>query len=395
MKFSIKEKPIVTAPKPEPMTAAQVSAAYEGLLVAYMELSDAQRNLDEVCQAMSNIDISMKMIKTGGLDVIKMLNVDKSMEDLFGLAEDKITVKIAEEGFGQVTGELWTKFWEWIKRVAVAVRNFFASMFGFRKKKEEEVQEVASASDDIVIEAIGALFNVNSVARKENIALDRIRSDMEKLGEVITKAAIKEGDIERLSDEIDKLRNRTMKAANEWYAEMARFLDNHPKDANVITIVNELNNVFDDQFKLVETGIDVLRTKLSNVKEFNDLDQELEKMTKIIGGNESLSSAASIEGNSVTINMFSAAARTVKQRCASSKMKQYNEKADACDRTVVKFHADLEVGLSKLKDHPEVLRQIASQIRKIENFISQLSNLDVTILKQSTYVTSKIAKHIR
>lgn len=124
MKFSVKEKPIAVAPPPsEQVTVEQVSAAYEDLMYSYMELSDAQRNLDEVCQVMENIELSMKMIKAGGMDAVKLLNIDKSLEGLLGVAEEKMTVQAAQEGLGDVLKSIIEKVKEYIKKVIAWLRE--------------------------------------------------------------------------------------------------------------------------------------------------------------------------------------------------------------------------------------------------------------------------------
>ena len=397
MKFAIctnkpAAKPTAVAkPQVAPITPEDITEAYEGMMAAYMELTDAQRNLDEVCQVMENINLSMQILQSGSADAVKLLNIDKSLENLLGIAEEKIAVQTAEEGLGQAAVDIWKKFWEWIKKIAASIRNFFSSVFNFRKKKEADVQKVANSSDEAILKAIEAISKVNATGRKINVSLDMIKSDMENLGKTIERAAVKEGDIEKLGEEISKLSFRLSKAANEWYAEMASFLKNPPKDVTVIAVVQELNNKYNDQFSLIEEGCKLLRTKLNDRKVFDDLDNDLNKLNNIINGNESLSSQVSLEDNQVTINMFSGAAKAVKHRCSQSSMKKTNANLDQFNKDIVKFHADLEISFSNMKDHPEISRQIASQIKKFEDLIRQISTLDVTILKQSTYVTSKIA----
>lgn len=144
MKFALESKQVTLPSEPEiTPTVESVSEAYEGLLTSYMELSDAQRNLDEVCQVMENIELSMKMIKAGGMDAVKLLNVDKSLEGLLGVAEEKMTVESATEGITDALKAAWEKFKEWLKKVCAALRNFF------NKKKVThtlEAQFAASAA---------------------------------------------------------------------------------------------------------------------------------------------------------------------------------------------------------------------------------------------------------
>lgn len=124
MKFALESKQVTLPSEPEVApTVESISEAYEGLLTSYMELSDAQRNLDEVCQVMENIELSMKMIKAGGMDAVKLLNVDKSLEGLLGVAEEKMTVEAAQEGLGDVLKQLIEKVKEYIKKVVAWIRE--------------------------------------------------------------------------------------------------------------------------------------------------------------------------------------------------------------------------------------------------------------------------------
>ena len=151
MKFSVKEKPLAVAPPPAPMTVEQVRAASEDLMCSYMELTDAQRNLDEVCQVMENIELSMKMIKTGGMDAVKLLNIDKSLEGLLGVAEEKMTVQATQEGLSQALSEGWKKFKEFVKSMVARIVEFFKNLIPTRtvyvEKTVEKIVEVSKQED--------------------------------------------------------------------------------------------------------------------------------------------------------------------------------------------------------------------------------------------------------
>lgn len=155
MKFSAKEKPLTEAPPQASMTVEQVSAAYEDLMCSYMELTDAQRDLDEVCQVMENIELSMKMIKTGGIDAVKLLDIDKSLEGLLGVAEEKLTVQAAQEGLGDAIKSGFNQFVEWVKKVLLAIRNFFfnRSKVLVAKAAAKEADTNALNPDDFVGDA--------------------------------------------------------------------------------------------------------------------------------------------------------------------------------------------------------------------------------------------------
>lgn len=157
MKFSVKEKPLAATCQPTTITVEQVSAAYEDLMCSYMELSDAQRNLDEVCQVMDNINLSMQMIKAGGMDAVKLLNIDKSIEGLLGVAEEKMTVQAAEEGFADSIKTAWKKFWEFIKdffrKVIAYIKMMFNGGIGWNgidiKTLQDKVNTIDVVADNV------------------------------------------------------------------------------------------------------------------------------------------------------------------------------------------------------------------------------------------------------
>ena len=103
--------------------ADSVISAYEDFMICYMELSETQRNLDEVCSVIENIRLSMEMIKVGGAEAVKLLNVDKSLEGLLGVAEEKMTVQVAQEGLSDAAKAVWEKIKAFIKRIITEVRD--------------------------------------------------------------------------------------------------------------------------------------------------------------------------------------------------------------------------------------------------------------------------------
>lgn len=124
MKFAVCTNKPTSKTQVAPVTPQDITEAYEGMMAAYMELSDAQRNLDEVCQVMDNINLSMMMIQKGGIEAVKLLNIDKSIESLIGVAEEKLTVENAQEGFSGAVSAAWENLKEWVKKLIEAVKKF-------------------------------------------------------------------------------------------------------------------------------------------------------------------------------------------------------------------------------------------------------------------------------
>lgn len=129
-------------PEQNVCTVESISEAYEGLLASYMGLSDALRNLDEVCQVMENIALSIQMIETGGMDAVKLLNVDKSMESLLGVAEEKFTVEAATEGFTEAFKEAWAKFKEWCRKAWKWIVDFFTNNAARNKELDAQIESI-------------------------------------------------------------------------------------------------------------------------------------------------------------------------------------------------------------------------------------------------------------
>ena len=130
MQFAVKPiaKMPVTPECPIP-SMEQLTEAYEGMITAYMQLSDAQRDLDETCQIMANIEISLQALKSGDAAVLTMLNLDKGLESLLGVSADKITVGAATEGLGEALKNAWNKFCEFVKKIVVWIRDFIGKLF--------------------------------------------------------------------------------------------------------------------------------------------------------------------------------------------------------------------------------------------------------------------------
>jgi len=150
-------------------TLESVTEAYEGLLTAYMELSDAQRELDEVCQIMDNIDLSMKMIKTGGT-AIKCLNVDGSLESLCNtadLTEAKVTAAM-ENAFTDTMKEFWEKVKAFFRRIYEWIRNLLPTREKVVVQTQEKIVEVIKEVEKPV-EVVKEKIVTKEVVKKEDL----------------------------------------------------------------------------------------------------------------------------------------------------------------------------------------------------------------------------------
>lgn len=153
MKFSLESKQVVLPSSTETApTMESISYAYEGLLSSYMELTDAQRNLDEVCQVMENIKLSMKMLNSGYVDVIKLLNIDKSLECLLGINEDQITVELVNEGLKCAELSAMEGFVDGIKafiqKIIEFCKRFILKIQSLRSLRDNSEKFIQSITDE-------------------------------------------------------------------------------------------------------------------------------------------------------------------------------------------------------------------------------------------------------
>ena len=172
-------------PEQNVCTVESISEAYEGLLASYMELSDAQRDLNETCQIMDNIELSMKMIKTGGSGSIKMLNVDKSLEDLVGVAEESITVANANIAMEGAFGDAMKSFWAKVKAFFMKIVQFFKNLFSVKEKVVVQyVDRIVEVTKEVPVEKT-VVKEVQTPAPKE----DPFKKTFDFIGGSILKAS--------------------------------------------------------------------------------------------------------------------------------------------------------------------------------------------------------------
>lgn len=201
MKFALESKK-VTLPSGSEVTPTveSISEVYEGLLTSYMELSDAQRGMDEVHQVMENINLSMKMLQKGGIEAVKLLNIDKSLESLVGVAEEKLTVEASKEGFGDAANAAWEKLKEWVKKFVEAVKKFLNylgekmkvlldKLNAYKKGYQEGVEEGKAAYSKefinfVLPEGTYALLQGIVEARLEH-GISKLVADLAKFADIV------------------------------------------------------------------------------------------------------------------------------------------------------------------------------------------------------------------
>lgn len=188
MKFAVCTNTPAAKPQVTPVTPQDITEAYEGMMTAYMELSDAQRNLDEVCQVMDNINLSMQMLKKTSDKAIECLNVDGSLEALCGIEAKLLTAEKAVESLEQEKKTAFERFKEFVlkiyKFVAEFVKNIATTVTQLLTSNKSQAEAITKATGfNMDTPAVGLLyreaFDVPIKIR------NNVTSEMEKVGQTI------------------------------------------------------------------------------------------------------------------------------------------------------------------------------------------------------------------
>lgn len=154
MAFKFNVKPMVT----EPMDRIDLLQAQEELNNAWMNLTDAQKSMEEVCEVMENIQTSVDLITKYGAAGVEQLNVDGSLEALLQVPAKLITAEKAQEGLGDAAKAAWEKLKGWIKRIIEIVKNFFRGlgkkMMNLFDSTKRAIEKLKGAPDDKIADAL-------------------------------------------------------------------------------------------------------------------------------------------------------------------------------------------------------------------------------------------------
>lgn len=114
-------------PSVKVMNRFELLQAQEELNQAFMDLTDVQKNMNEVCEVMENIHTSVDLIAKYGAAGIEQLNIDGSLEALCGIDAKLITVEKAQEGLGAAAKKAYNVFVE-------AMRHLVAKLVEWMNK---------------------------------------------------------------------------------------------------------------------------------------------------------------------------------------------------------------------------------------------------------------------
>lgn len=96
--------------QPKVMDRLDLLNAQEELNNAWMNLTDAQKNMEEVCEVMENIQTSVDLITKYGAAGVEQLNIDGSLEALCGVEAKLLTAEKAQEDLLYNMQDAWKRF---------------------------------------------------------------------------------------------------------------------------------------------------------------------------------------------------------------------------------------------------------------------------------------------
>ena len=207
----------------------EIKGEIESLIGQLPELDAVYENLTSSIEVLSN--------SKDKDEAVLALNSDGSLEALLGVAEEKISVKIATEGLGEKLKYWWDKFITWVKRVCRNIANFFRKLFGFAPKVSKEAQELADLT--------GA--NPEDVQKGLDKTQDIMKSIAHDMGSIC--------DDKEFTDAF----NKGMQLGQQAFTQMATMDDKFKSQSLTqkdIDDMEKLSNAFMEEWKGLQTDTD-------------------------------------------------------------------------------------------------------------------------------------------
>lgn len=131
-------------------TLVDMMESYEQAFQAKLELEEVTGGLEELDRIWDNINSSIESLALYGDGAIRVLNVDKSLEDLLGVDSSKIDAKLASSALEDASQSLWDKFKDYCERLWTAICNLFKAIFGVKGEvaRCDQVEAALAKIDD-------------------------------------------------------------------------------------------------------------------------------------------------------------------------------------------------------------------------------------------------------
>ena len=141
--------------QPKVMDRLDLLNAQEELNNAWMNLTDAQKSMEEVCEVMENIQASIDLITKYGAAGVEQLNIDGSLEALCGVEAKLLTAEKAQEGLGEAASNLAKQFiekckkffqtvYEWLSKIIDSIVGETSNLKRAKETLETELNNTAS-----------------------------------------------------------------------------------------------------------------------------------------------------------------------------------------------------------------------------------------------------------
>ena len=276
MKFAVcTNKPAAKTQVAPPITLQDIDETYEGMMTAYMELTDAERNFDEVCRAIANVELSIQMLKVGGDAAVSILNVDKSLESLLNLDAKLITADRAQEGLVDTAKDLFHKFVEWIKKVIAKIKEFWKHLTDKRFVWLSYVKKTKK----VLVEKGAQKWNVFRKAEDDEYTPSLLKYDdfmniLGKFGDVAGALAPALMKIQQEATKIDQVIGQSYEEFVKWNDEMIKLIGDTIRDPKLTGALNSVGTFL----KVSDEGI----VKMSQFRVLRD-------MPSIFGGTQDIS----------------------------------------------------------------------------------------------------------
>lgn len=219
--------------------------ATENLHQAWMDLTEAQRNMDEVCAIMENIHIAVDLINKFGKDTIPTLNVDGDLEALLQIPENVITAEKAMEGLGDAAKNAWEKVKGFIVRIFDSIKKYLQRKFSARF---EYLRRVKALKKDIESKGSQSWSVDNKVSQRTGCYIIKHADYMDLLGKCDKIVEITQPVIMKIVEESKKV--ETAIASDkyvEWNNSMIKLVGDSIRNlSSPLASVGVFLNVSDD-----------------------------------------------------------------------------------------------------------------------------------------------------
>lgn len=155
MKFTLKGSATLTDNTVQSYSVEELLIAKQDIHRAWMNLDASIKQLDDVQQIMDNVSFSIEALAKYGTDAVKVLNVDKGLENLLGIPEKLITAEKAVNAMEGVMSNAFDAIKKWFKEFCQKVRAFVEKIKSFFiREKVVEKTVIKTVEKEVPVEIV-------------------------------------------------------------------------------------------------------------------------------------------------------------------------------------------------------------------------------------------------